>query len=488
MDEVPRREEKLQEEEKLEEIKEEDIIQEEKSVKESPPIEEIKEEAKEELLELKGDEEGEEEIKLAVDTEQLIQENFIDVPLTELEEVDFEEKAEKEIIEEKEKKQLKSMKIIVLKKKEKKEEKIGEKEEAEEEIPISIETIEEKEREKEEVEEVEEIEEIKVSPEGGKLPGIISIPGDEVPRESKSIEVRKENLPPPPPPPIQKREEKKREKITIKEEALKEERIEIQTKKKEKPQRAWWEEIFDDDYLRLQPKLTEWQIKQKVTFIENSLEIRPGGIILDLACGTGVYTVEMASRGYQMVGLDLSLAMLGQAADLAQQKGQKINFIHGDMREMDFDSVFDGVFCIGNSFGYFDEETNFKVLKDVHRSLKVRGTFLLEIVNRDFVILDQPNMLWFEGDGCVCMEESYFNYLNSRLYVKRTIILDDGRQVIHNYNIRLYSIHEIGKMLHEAGFKVLEVSGHIHTPGAFMGPHSPYIIVLAEKEKRGGSK
>jgi ubiquinone/menaquinone biosynthesis C-methylase UbiE len=110
-----------------------------------------------------------------------------------------------------------------------------------------------------------------------------------------------------------------------------------------------------------------------VNFIEDSLGVEKGAVVLDLACGTGVHAVELASRGYSVVGFDLSLAMLARAADEAQDRGQKLNFLQGDMREMAFEEMFDGIYCWSTSFGYFDEEKNLDVLARAHRALAWAG-------------------------------------------------------------------------------------------------------------------
>ena len=87
---------------------------------------------------------------------------------------------------------------------------------------------------------------------------------------------------------------------------------------------------------------------------------------------------------------------------------------------------------------------NKKALKRLHSALRVGGKLLLELCNRDFVIRSQPNLVWFEGDGCICMEETKFNYTHSRLEVSRNVMLDDGRQREKQYSLRLYSLHELG--------------------------------------------
>jgi SAM-dependent methyltransferase len=245
--------------------------------------------------------------------------------------------------------------------------------------------------------------------------------------------------------------------------------------------RVWWEDLFTDDFVRSMDKLTPDQVKREVKFIEESLAVQKGGVMLDLGCGAAQHAVELAARGYNVVGYDLSLTMLALAADEAQSRGQKLNFLQGDMRDMAFEEMFDGVFSWSTSFGYFDHDKNCEVIRRVNRALRTGGMFLLDLANRDYLISRTPSMGWFEGDGCVCMDEAKFDCITSRLLVKRTLMLDDGRSREIEFSIRLYSLHEIGKMVNDAGFKVVEVSGHPATAGVFMGAESPRLITLAEK-------
>jgi SAM-dependent methyltransferase len=245
--------------------------------------------------------------------------------------------------------------------------------------------------------------------------------------------------------------------------------------------RLWWEDFFNDDYVRTMEKITEAQIAREVKFIEDSLGVERGGAVLDLACGLGHHAVELAARGYEVVGFDLSLAMLSRAGDEAQDRGVKLNFVQGDMREMAFDEQFDGIFCWNTSFGYFEEEKNAQVVQKVHRALKTGGMFLLDVINRDFLVRQSPSLAWFEGDGCVCMDDMNVDFITSRMRVKRTMMLDDGRTREVEYSIRTYGLHELGKILHDSGFKVCEVSGRLATPGVYFGNESPRTIILAEK-------
>jgi SAM-dependent methyltransferase len=253
-------------------------------------------------------------------------------------------------------------------------------------------------------------------------------------------------------------------------------------KPKPKPtRRPWWEELFGEDFSRALARLTEQQIEQEATFIEESLGMAPGAVVLDLGCGAGEHAVELASRGYGVVGYDLSLCQLALAQETAQARQQKLNFIQGDMREMAFEEVFDGIYCWNTTFGYFEEEKNTNVVERMFHALKPGGTLLIDVINRDFAAGDQPSSVWYEGDSCVCMDDMTIDFLTSRMRVKRSLILDDGRTRECTYSIRLYSLHELGKILHDAGFRVTEASGHPTTPGVFLGQTSPRIIILAQK-------
>jgi SAM-dependent methyltransferase len=248
-----------------------------------------------------------------------------------------------------------------------------------------------------------------------------------------------------------------------------------------KKKRQWFEELFNDDFARTLPKLDSRFLEREVKFIEDSLGCDKGATILDLGCGPGEQAVALANRGYEVIGIDLSLAMLARAADEAAEKNQRINFLQGDMRDLTFDDAFDGIYCWGTTFGYFDDPKNAEVIQKIHKALRRGGRFLLDVINRDYVAARMPSMVWFEGDGCVCMDEAQINGITSRLNVKRTMMMEDGRQREIEYSIRLYSLHELGKVLHENGFRVAEASGDTSTPGTYFGCESPRLLILAEK-------
>ena len=244
----------------------------------------------------------------------------------------------------------------------------------------------------------------------------------------------------------------------------------------------WWEVLFDDDYLATLPAVSATEVLRECAFIEEALGVVPGGHILDLGAGRGEHAVTLASRGYAVTALDCSPVMARETSERARAAGVQVAVRVEDMRELIDEGRFDGVYCVGSTFGYFTEDENIALLQKIHRALKPGGQLLLDVSNRDHLAPRLPSTAWFEGANCVCMDEAAMDFLTSRLHVKRTLMFNDGRVREHSYSIRLYAVHELGRALHKWGFRVVEISGDLPLPGIFFGAESPRIMMLVEKK------
>lgn len=246
--------------------------------------------------------------------------------------------------------------------------------------------------------------------------------------------------------------------------------------------KAWFETLFDENYLPTQPAVAPLQTARELEFLAGVLGLDSRSKLLDVGCGAGRHAIGLAARGHDVTGLDLSLPLLLRAAEDARLVGAEVRFLHEDMRQLAIDGEFDAAYCCATSFGYFDDETNYAVLTAIAKALRPRGRFLLDIVNRDYLVSELPTRVWWQGDGCMVLEEVDFNGYTSRLESHRSVAFEDGRQIEHDLSIRAYSLHEIGKLLHRAGFRVTEVSGSFHSRGHFLGAASRQLIVAAEKK------
>jgi D-alanine-D-alanine ligase len=222
----------------------------------------------------------------------------------------------------------------------------------------------------------------------------------------------------------------------------------------------WWRRIFNSMYLKTDADVVEDKqiTKNEVELFTSILNSPKESAILDLACGQGRHSIELALRGYtNITGLDRSHYLIRKAKTAVQQEGLKITFKEGDARKLPFPAdTFDVVMILGNSFGYFESnEDDIMILKEVFRVLKPDGTFLIDVADGSYLRTHyQPRSWeWIDKKYFVCRERSLAND-NERL-ISREIIshVEKGIIVDQFYAERLYSCKMLTDIFTRSGFK-----------------------------------
>ncbi len=227
-------------------------------------------------------------------------------------------------------------------------------------------------------------------------------------------------------------------------------------------QPEWPVAFFDDDYLKIyRPTFTSERTEAEIDYIEHSLALHKGAAVLDLACGFGRHAIGMARRGYFVTGVDFNPRYLEIAAAEAHALGVSVTWQAGDMRSLGYRGEFDGVYSYFTSFGYFNDAENERVLAEVAAALKPGGHFLLDMMNRDWLLTHPQQRTWTQReDGALLMEETSLELATSRV-VSRQILIDPkgGPQVTKEYFLRAYTCAELTALLHRHGLSVLQVHG-----------------------------
>ena len=91
-----------------------------------------------------------------------------------------------------------------------------------------------------------------------------------------------------------------------------------------------WERFFDEHAIIYMDNVFTKNTLAEVDFLLELLPIEPGDHILDIGCGAGRHSVELARRGFQVTGVDISAGMLAQAADAAEKAGVEVNWVKAD--------------------------------------------------------------------------------------------------------------------------------------------------------------
>ncbi len=112
--------------------------------------------------------------------------------------------------------------------------------------------------------------------------------------------------------------------------------------------------------------------------IQGALGLAPGARVLDIPCGIGRHSVELARRGFRMTGVDFGEEFVTEARSAASDAGVNADFLVGDMREFTTREPFDAAFCFFGSFGYFSESDDEKFARAVVSSLRAGGRFAVD--------------------------------------------------------------------------------------------------------------
>ncbi|MEK7215257.1 MAG: methyltransferase domain-containing protein [Chloroflexota bacterium] len=245
---------------------------------------------------------------------------------------------------------------------------------------------------------------------------------------------------------------------------------------------TWYRTFFDDAYLRVYGHLlTPQRSAIETAFLVRALSLQPGDRVLDLCCGHGRHAVTLAQHGLEVTAQDLNPAVLAAAAQRAGAVDASLMVVESDMRTIPFNGHFDAVINMFTAFGYFESEAeNQRVLEAVRAALRPGGRFLVDLLNRDWLVRNYIPREWWERDGSLYLEERTFDHQTSRNRVRFVVIGSDGaREEIPGHDIRVYSLHEMITMLSRAGLCFSAVYGGFD--GEPYGLETRRMIVVARR-------
>src|SRR5882672_5788784 len=188
------------------------------------------------------------------------------------------------------------------------------------------------------------------------------------------------------------------------------------------PDSEWWRGWFGPGYLALYDGFLAERTPAEIDQLEALLALRAPQRILDLPCGQGRHAIELARRGYDVTGVDLSPFMLKVAEERARAEGVRVRWLAGDMRDVIARGTFDVVLNLFTSLGYFaDEADDQKVVRAASAMLVPGGRFVLELINGERVMVQFQEREWFTVGQTAVVERRSLDRSTRRMVVERTV-------------------------------------------------------------------
>jgi len=243
---------------------------------------------------------------------------------------------------------------------------------------------------------------------------------------------------------------------------------------------SWYKDWFGEDYIDIYTHRNEQEAENFICTLDKTLSFSPNQKLLDLCCGAGRYSIALAKKGCQVIGLDLSEFLIERAKRDSQKSGVVVDFIIRDMRDIPYTDYFDGVFNMFTSFGYFRKDAeNERVIQAVSVSLKQNAWFILDLLNRDFVFEN-----FVQSDICtkgeVTIEQyRYFNKETNRIE-KDIKLKKNGVCKKYKESIRLYSKNEIETIFRKYRLTTEFIFGNYD--GSSFNSKSPRMILIGCKQ------
>jgi cyclopropane fatty-acyl-phospholipid synthase-like methyltransferase len=179
--------------------------------------------------------------------------------------------------------------------------------------------------------------------------------------------------------------------------------------------RTWWETFFGGPWGDLQAQgYPAERTRAEADFIVSALALAPGARVLDIPCGEGRHSIELAARGYAATGVDFNARALALAENNASARGVHVEFVRADMRDFAAQARFDAASCFFGSFGYFGDDENLRFAANVARALVPGGRFLIDTQVTESLFPRFQERRWdYLPDGTRVLEECRYDLESS---------------------------------------------------------------------------
>jgi SAM-dependent methyltransferase len=254
----------------------------------------------------------------------------------------------------------------------------------------------------------------------------------------------------------------------------------------------WYETFFHGVSLDLWRKaISPEQTKREADFLVKALECEARAHLLDVPCGNGRLSFELAARGYRVTGMDISEEFIEEAQSNVTRASSDPNrggtplpqFLLGNMRNIEGEAIYEGAYCFGNSFGFLEYAHMESFLSGMARALKPGARFVIEtgMAAESIITKFEAQTSHQIEDILLTIKEQYLaedSCIDTEYVFERNGEVE-SRKAKH----WIYTAAEIRRMLERAGFGVLNMYGSLKFEPYVLGAEE--LLVIARKVRTG---
>ena len=243
-------------------------------------------------------------------------------------------------------------------------------------------------------------------------------------------------------------------------------------------QHDWFENWFDSPYYH---KLYFERDKQEASaFIEklvNHLKPPVPSMMLDVACGKGRHSRQLASYGHTVTGIDLSEQSINEAL---LTSNDQLYFYRHDMRLPFWINYFDFAFNFFTSFGYFrTQRENDNAIRTIATALKKNGVFVMDYLNTHF---SEDHLIHKSEKTVDDVQFIITKWFDEDFFYKKIEVIDEmlTEPLVYNEKVAKFTLGDFTDMFAYQGLQIQEVYGD-YDFGRYDVKKSNRLIMIAKK-------
>lgn len=225
--------------------------------------------------------------------------------------------------------------------------------------------------------------------------------------------------------------------------------------------KQWFENWFDSPYYHILYKQRDFcEAELFIDNLINQLKPKPGARFLDVGCGKGRHSIYLNKKGYNVVGIDLSLESISFASTFGNDN---LQFYVEDMRNFECSDKFDYALNLFNC---------------VYNSLLPNGIFVLDFMNaqKEIAELIQNEKKTIDG-----IEFKISRFFENNFIIKKINFSDQGKEYNFQERVKAINLNDFRKYFDANRLKIVNLLGNYKLE-KFNAETSDRLIIIAQKE------